>query len=116
MDNLSRERFRFPRWGAAILIVGLTVLAACTHGRDWDTYGLEIITDPAGADCTFERNGIKTSAHAPTPVEVVLTTGHGWIEITCSRPGYSPNSRFVSGFFEGTVYMNLTPMAQPQTR
>jgi len=116
MDNPSKDYFRFPRWSAAILVVGLTVLTACTHGRDWDTYGLEIVTDPPGADCTFERNGVKTEAHRPTPVEVVLTTGHGWIQITCSRTGHNPASRYVSGFFEGTVYLTLPPTSQAQTR
>lgn len=116
MDNPSNLSFRFPRWATVTSIAGLLLLAACTHGRDWDTYGLEIITDPPGADCTFERNGIKTEAHRPTPVEVVLTTGHGWIEISCSRPGYNPDSRYVSGFFEGTVYLTLSPAAQPQSR
>lgn len=116
MDNPSGKHFRFPHLGAAILVVGLTVLTACTHGRDWDTYGLEIVTNPPGADCIFERNGIKTEAHAPTPVEVVLTTGHGWIQITCSRPGHEPASKFVSGFFEGTVFLTLSPIAQAQTR
>lgn len=116
MVEATRKNRRAPNWIAVSLLAGLGLLAACTHGRDWDTYGLEIITDPAGAECEFERNGIRTQAHDRTPVEVVLTTGHGSIQITCRRPGYQPESRWVSSFFEGTVYMTMSPVAATPAR
>ena len=116
MAKTSHMNRRLSRWAGITLVAGALAVSACTHGRDWDTYGLEIVTDPPGAECEFERNGVRTQAHARTPVEVVLTTGHGWIQIICSRPGYMPESRYVSGFFEGTVYMTLSPAAQTQAR
>lgn len=116
MANTIQTRRRLSRGAGVALLAGLVALSACTHGRDWDTYGLTIVTDPPGAECEFERNGVRTQAHARTPVDVVLTTGHGWIQITCSRPGHMPESRYVSGFFEGTVDMTLSPVPQSQGR
>jgi len=116
MVEPTRQNRRLSRWAAASLVAGLGLLAACTHGRDWDTYDLTIITDPAGADCEFERNGIRTQAHARTPVDVVLTTGHGFTQITCRRAGYNPEARWVSGYFEGTVYMTMSPIAAAPAR
>ncbi|MBT5570319.1 MAG: hypothetical protein HOJ90_03780 [Alphaproteobacteria bacterium] len=100
---------RVPLRALIILLAGLALLAACTHGRDWDTYDVRIVTDPPGAECKFERNGVGTQAHALTPVDVTLTTGNSRIKVTCFKLGYALTTATVSSIFRDVVYLRLAP-------
>ena len=88
---------------APLLVAGaLVILTACTHGRDWDTYQVTLVTDPPGASCTTERYGIVDEAPDPTPVRITLTTGNAPITITCALAGYAPVSGRNSSIFQST--------------
>lgn len=98
---------------APLLIAGaLVILTACTHGRDWDTYQVTLVTDPPGASCTTERYGIVDEAPDPTPVRITLTTGNAPITITCALAGYAPVSGRISSVFRSTAFLRLQPLQQ----
>jgi len=58
----------------SLLILAAATLVACTVGRDWSTYRIRVVTDPKGAECYFERDGVITQAPEPTPVDLTMTS------------------------------------------
>lgn len=111
---------------AILLILATFTLLACTHGRDWSTYRIRIITDPRGADCYFERGGVITEAPEVTPVDITMTSVGEDVGIVCSKEGFKAGSTVVTGGFftdnflrfnrhtsrtpETTVHLRLAPI------
>lgn len=102
-----------PKRTSLLLAGALIMLVGCTHGRDWDTYRVTLLTEPAGATCTTERYGIVDEAPDPTPVRVTLTTGHGPITITCALAGYQTTSGRISSIFRNSALLRMTPLQAP---
>lgn len=111
---------------AVMLILVATALAACTVGRDWSTYRIRVVTDPKGAECYFERDGVITQAPEVTPVDVTMTSIGEDVGVVCSKEGFKAGSSTVTGGFltdnflrfnrhtprtpETTVYIRLAPL------
>ncbi|MEP4380074.1 MAG: hypothetical protein ABJ215_11140 [Alphaproteobacteria bacterium] len=104
---MSRKAF-------VLITLGLIVLAACTHRREWKTYDVTIETNPPGARCSFERDGLVTRPGKTTPFDITLTSIASDISVRCAVYGYHPAVTTVSGRFRGTIEFNLTPDAQAE--
>jgi len=110
----------------ALLILAAATLVACTVGRDWSTYRIRVVTDPKGAECYFERDGVITQAPEPTPVDLTMTSIGEDVGVVCSKEGFKAGSSTVTGGFftdnflrfnrhtprtpETTVYIRLAPI------
>jgi hypothetical protein len=95
---------RIPNRSRWMCMGAIVFLSACTHGRDWDTSDVTIITNPPGAECTFKRNGLKTTARAVTPVKITLARTGTDIRIVCSRSGHASAVTTYSPFFPETGF------------
>lgn len=98
-----------------ILLIAVLVVAACTHRRTWTTNDVTIITDPPGARCTFERDGVTTQYADVTPITVTFTSIGPDIDIRCARFGYTPVSTRISGNRYRTIRFQLSPDNQAQS-
>ena len=97
-----------------LITLGMIVLAACTHRREWTTHDVTIVTNPPGARCWFERDGLTTRPNEQTPFDITLTNVASDIIIRCGKYGFHPAVTRVSGRFRGTIHFNLSPDAQVQ--
>lgn len=113
MKSLAANLSRFSKPAPLMMAGALIILVGCTHGRDWDTYQVTLMTDPPGASCSTERYGIVDEAPDPTPVQVTLTTGNSPITITCALAGYAPASGRISSVFRSTAFLRLRPLQAP---
>tara|TARA_R110002110_G_scaffold415852_1_gene658144 strand:+ start:50579 stop:50896 length:318 start_codon:yes stop_codon:yes gene_type:complete len=104
---MSRKAF-------VLITLGMIVLAACTHRREWTTYDVTIATNPAGARCSFERDGLTTRPDKTTPFDITLTNVAADIRIRCVAYGYYPSVTTLSTRFRGTILFNLAPDPQVQ--
>lgn len=92
-----------------LITLGLIVLAACTHRREWTTHDVTLSTAPAGARCSFERAGITTQPDEQTPFDITLTNIPADITVRFALYGYHPSTTTVTGRFRGTIFMVLAP-------
>lgn len=104
---MSRKAF-------VLITLGMIILAACTHRREWTTHDVTIDTSPPGARCTFERDGLTTRPNKITPFDITLTNVSADILIRCSQYGYHPAMATVSSRFRGTILLELAPDPQAQ--
>ena len=104
---MSRKAF-------VLITLGLIVLAACTHRREWSTHDVTITSNPTGARCNFERDGLTTRPNEITPFDITLTNVPSDIIIRCSLYGYHPAATRVSTRFRGTINFNFAPDPQIQ--
>ena len=104
---MSRSAFVF-------ITLGMIVLAACTHRREWTTHDVTIASDPPGANCSFERDGLTTRPNERTPFDITLTNVASDITIRCAVYGYYPAETTISTRFRGTINFDLTPDPQIQ--
>ena len=103
-----------PRTAFVLTTLGLIVLAACTHRREWTTHDVTISTIPAGARCSFEREGLTTRPDKLTPFDITLTNIPADIIVRCALYGHHPAVTRISGRFRGTITMALAPDPQVQ--
>lgn len=104
---MSRKAF-------VLVTLGLIVLAACTHRREWTTHDVTITSNPPGARCSFERDGLTTRPNEITPFDITLTNVPSDIIIRCSRYGYHQAMTRISTRFRGTINFQLSPDGQVQ--
>ncbi len=104
---MSRKAF-------VLITLGLIVLAACTHRRQWTTHDVTINSNPPGARCSFERDGLTTRPNEQTPFDITLTSIGADITVRCAVYGYQPAVTTVSSRFRGTIFFNLNPDRQVQ--
>lgn len=104
---MSRKAF-------VLITLGMIVLAACTHRREWTTHDITIATNPAGARCSFERDGLTTRPNKTTPFDITLTNVFADIHIRCALYGYHPLVTTVSTRFRGTIRFKFTRDVQVQ--
>ncbi|MBO6783349.1 MAG: hypothetical protein JJ899_08795 [Alphaproteobacteria bacterium] len=101
----------------ALLALAAVILVACTHGREWSTYRIRIETEPRGADCFFERDGVITTAPEPTPVDVTMTSIGEDVGIVCTKEGYKAASTAITGGFLDNLFLryNRHTPRRPET-
>jgi len=104
---MSRKAF-------VLITLGLIVLAACTHRREWTTHDVTIASNPPGARCSFERDGLTTRPNEQTPFDITLTNVPADIIIRCALYGYHPAATTISTRFRGTINFNLVRNPQVQ--
>lgn len=97
-----------------LITLGMIFLAACTHRREWTTHDVTIVTNPPGARCSFERDGLTTRPNKTTPFDITLTNVASDVIIRCTAYGFHPVATRVTGRFRGTIQFNMSPDAQVQ--
>ena len=73
---------------ALATLVGLTLLSGCASIFEGTTQQISVSTTPAGARCTFWRNGTLISDIAATPGSVTIRKTKDDLTIICDKRGY----------------------------
>jgi hypothetical protein len=71
--------------GLCALSVGLLGCASITEGTSQD---ISVVTNPAGASCVFERQGMNIGSIANTPATLNIPKRKYDVTIRCNKPGY----------------------------
>jgi hypothetical protein len=75
--------------GLFALCVGLSACASITEGTSQD---ISVVTNPAGASCVFERQGMNIGTIASTPATLNIPKRKYDVTIKCNKPGYQEAS------------------------
>ena len=75
--------------GLCALCVGLFGCASITEGTSQD---ISVVTNPAGASCVFERQGMNIGTIASTPATLNVPKRKYDITIKCNKPGFQEAS------------------------
>jgi hypothetical protein len=70
-------------------LAGLVVLTGCASIFEGTTQQISVTTNPAGARCTFWRNGTLISDIAATPGSVTIRKTRDDLTIVCDKRGYA---------------------------
>ncbi len=90
-----------------LAILSLTGLAACAGYASERSHEVTVITEPPGAGCTVERNGIRTRLIGGTPVTFAVTRDDGDIEVECRLDGYETTTATLRSSFEPRLLGNV---------
>jgi len=93
------------RLTTVLLLAGL--LPGCATIIDGSTQNLTVSTEPAGATCTLDREGMRVAIVSPTPGTIRIDKSKRDIAVSCRKPGFqTAQVGHVSGF-RGTTFGNL---------
>jgi hypothetical protein len=93
---------RFIRVGLISLL-----LPGCATLFEGTSQSVSISTDPAGADCTIDRNGSRIGQVNPTPGSIHLDKSKDDLSVLCKHPGYQSATVTESPKFQGTTFGNI---------
>jgi hypothetical protein len=74
---------------ALAILAGLALLSGCASIFEGTTQQISVTTTPAGARCTFWRNGTLISDIAATPGSVTIRKTRDDLTIVCDKRGYA---------------------------
>jgi hypothetical protein len=121
-------------------MAGSVLLGGCASIFEGTTQQISVNTNPAGARCTFWKNGALVADVASTPGSVTIRKSKDDLFIVCDKPGYASatfinksglamatfaniltaglawavdSSRGADNKYQGEVNMALTPAATP---
>jgi hypothetical protein len=124
----------------AVIVAGSILLGGCASIFEGTTQQISVNTNPAGARCTFWKNGALIADVASTPGTVTIRKSKDDLFIVCDKPGYASatyvnksglamatfaniltaglawavdSSRGADNKYQGEVNMALTPVATP---
>jgi hypothetical protein len=124
----------------AVIAAGAILLGGCASIFDGTTQKISVNTNPAGARCTFWKNGALVADVASTPGAVTIRKSKDDLFIVCDKAGYASatyvnksglamatfaniltaglawavdSSRGADNKYQGEVNMALTPAATP---
>jgi len=85
-----------------LAILSLSFLTACAGSVADRSHKVTVITEPPGAACTLERNGVRSRLVGATPLFFIATRDGGDIEVECKLAGYETTA--------GTLHSGLEPL------
>lgn len=98
---------------------GILALSGCTILTDAVTQDLAVTTNPPGANCSLNRDGVSLGRVNPAPGTVLIKKGNLHdITLSCSLNGYQDTSRTVArspdegglGGYENPVFVDMVPI------
>jgi hypothetical protein len=92
-----------------ILLAALafTVLDGCATLTTSSSQTVTLTTDPAGAACTFKREGKVIGIVNPTPGSLMVEKSHAAIDVSCVKGGYVDATGTVGSKFQAMTFGNI---------
>ncbi len=90
--------------GLALATVALSGCATLTTGSD---QSVTVLTDPAGAECRMEREGMTVAIVNPTPGTVQVDKSKNSIVVKCAADGFQDTFATLSSEFQGMTVGNV---------
>ena len=88
-------------------LLALLMLPGCATIFEGTSQSVAISTDPAGANCTVDRHGVRIGQVNPTPGSLHLDKSKDDLAIHCEHAGYQPADLSESSRFQGTTFGNI---------
>lgn len=84
--------------------MGLTACSSIVEGTD---QSITVITNPAGASCTLEREGTSIAVVNPTPGTVTVDKSKNNIAVLCSKEDHETSAGTLASSFESMTFGNV---------
>lgn len=91
---------------AALAAVGIAV-SGCATVFEGTSQEISIVTNPPGASCVFERQGMQVGAIPTTPGTANIRKNKYDIMIKCDKPGYQEASYLNHSGVTATIAANV---------
>ena len=91
---------------AGLALAGLTLSACATITKGSDQT-VTIQTDPAGAECRLERDGMTIAIVNPTPGSVQIDKSKHAVVVKCSAAGHQDTFATMASEFQGMTVGNV---------
>lgn len=85
----------------------LGMVSGCATIIEGTSQSVMITSDPAGASCNLDRQGLRLGQVSPTPGSVHIDKSKNDISVACNREGYQPAVVTQSPKFVGTTFGNI---------
>ena len=100
-----------PKMRNLLIVAAATVLGlmsgACSTIVEGTDQSVTVITDPAGASCTLEREGVAVAVINPTPGTVQVEKSKQNIAVLCTREEHQDSAGVLSSTFESMTFGNV---------
>ena len=96
-----------PRLCAVLALVAISLLGGCATLTTSSSQTVTLTTDPAGAACTFKREGKVIGIVNPTPGSLMVSKSHAAIDISCVKDGYVDAMGSVGSRFQAMTFGNI---------
>ncbi len=90
--------------GLALATFALSACATLTTGSDQT---VTVVTDPSGAECRMEREGMTVAIVNPTPGTVQVDKSKNAIVVKCAAEGFQDTFATLSSEFQGMTVGNV---------
>ncbi len=91
---------------AAATLLGL-MSGACSTIVSGTDQSVTVITEPSGAECTLERDGVAIAVINPTPGTVNVDKSSQNISVLCTREEHQDSAGVLSSTFESMTFGNI---------
>jgi hypothetical protein len=90
-----------------IKLLTILPLTACASIVDGTSQQIALDTNPSGATCTFERNGVFLSKIDNTPSSIYVKKSKYDIMVSCKKEGYEVTKDTLPSGVEGATFVNI---------
>jgi hypothetical protein len=89
------------------LVLALVFLGGCATLTTSSSQTVTLVTDPAGAACTFKRDGKVVGIVNPTPGSLMVSKSHSALDVACVKDGYVDATGTVGSKFQAMTFGNV---------
>ena len=90
----------------AASLIAVVSLSACSSIVDGTTQTLTFNSNPPGANCVLNRNGVSIG-NVTTPGGIVVEKTKHNIQAVCSKEGYEDSTLFIKSDVAGATFGNI---------
>jgi hypothetical protein len=98
---------RIPRATSYLAALAILLLSGCATLTTSSSQTVTLTTDPAGAACTFKRDGKVVGIVNPTPGSLMVSKSHTAIDVSCIKDGYVDAAGTVGSKFQAMTFGNI---------
>ncbi len=95
------------RFCAALALLAMALLSGCATLTTSSSQTVTMTTEPAGAACTFKREGQVIGVVNPTPGSLSVSKSHSAIDVSCSKEGFLDATGSVGSKFQAMTFGNI---------
>ncbi|MGE5161175.1 MAG: hypothetical protein ACM3O5_06695 [Betaproteobacteria bacterium] len=95
------------RFCAALALLAMAMLSGCATLTTSSSQTVTMTTDPAGAACTFKRDGQVIGVVNPTPGSLSVSKSHTAIDVSCAKEGFIDARGSVGSKFQAMTFGNI---------
>jgi hypothetical protein len=85
----------------------MSLLGGCATLTTSSSQTVTMTTEPAGAACTFKRDGQVIGVVNPTPGSLSVSKSHTAIDVACTKEGFVDSTGSVGSKFQAMTFGNI---------